>query len=158
MHQVAKTYICGAYVEIREGGETSSRAGAFRRSKKEPGNAGERHDNHGAVNRVLQWIYLAKDRGYLAFHVANARRGGRATSQNGSPRKAEDSNHPRAGSKLIADQHATARTVNLALTSQRVRSPCSQRSMPPPFGKLRDEICAITRCFFVLSALVETLA
>jgi len=47
MHQVAKAYICGAYAEIREGGETSPRAGAFRRSRKEHGNTGERNDNHG---------------------------------------------------------------------------------------------------------------
>jgi len=53
MHQVEKTYICGAYAEIREGGETSSRAGASRRSKKEPGNAGERNDNHGGREKGI---------------------------------------------------------------------------------------------------------
>ena len=103
------------------------------------------------MQKTEYWERGTKDRGCFAIYVANARRGGRATLQNGSPRKAEDSNYSRAGSKIIANQHATARIVNLALTDQRVRSPSSQRSMPPPFGKLRDAICAITRCFFVLS-------
>ena len=40
-------YICGAYAEIGEAGETSPRAGVFRHSRKEHGNAGERNDDHG---------------------------------------------------------------------------------------------------------------
>jgi len=47
MHQVAKAYISRACAEIREDGETSPRAGAFRRSRDEHGVVGERNDNRG---------------------------------------------------------------------------------------------------------------
>ena len=47
MHQVAKAHIRRACAEIREDGETSPRAGAFRRSRDEDGVVGERNDNRG---------------------------------------------------------------------------------------------------------------
>jgi len=56
MHQVAKEYIRGARAEIRDDSETSPRAGAFRRSRDEHGVMGERNNNRGVVNRVLQWV------------------------------------------------------------------------------------------------------
>jgi len=65
MHQVAKAYICGAYAEIREGGGTSPRAGAFRRFDIRGRNMEMRvrgMTTTGDVNRVLRWIYLVKDR------------------------------------------------------------------------------------------------
>jgi len=45
MHQVAKAYIRGACAELREDGETSRRAGAFRRSRDEHGVVGGSNDN-----------------------------------------------------------------------------------------------------------------
>jgi len=56
MHQVAKEYTRGVRAEIREDSETSPRAGAFRRSRDEDGVMGERNNNRGVVNRVLQWV------------------------------------------------------------------------------------------------------
>jgi len=46
MHQVAKAYIRGACAELREDGETSPRAGAFRHSRDEHGFVGG-NDNRG---------------------------------------------------------------------------------------------------------------
>ena len=46
MHQVANAYIRGPCVEIREDGETSPRAGAFRRSR-ERGVVDERNGRGG---------------------------------------------------------------------------------------------------------------
>jgi len=47
MHQVANAYIHGPCAEIREDGETSPRAGAFRRSRDERGVVDERNDRGG---------------------------------------------------------------------------------------------------------------
>ena len=51
MHEVANAYIRGACAEIREGSETSPRAGAFRRSRDEHGVVGERNDNRGGCEQ-----------------------------------------------------------------------------------------------------------
>jgi len=59
-HQVAKEYIRGTCAGIREDGETSPRAGAFRRSRDEDGVVGERNDNRGVMNEVLQWVQEAE--------------------------------------------------------------------------------------------------
>ena len=42
-----KGALCGACAEIQEDGETSPRAGAFRRQRDEDGVVGERKDNRG---------------------------------------------------------------------------------------------------------------
>ena len=47
MHQVANAYIREACDELREDGETSPKAGAFRRSR-DDGDAGGRNNNRGA--------------------------------------------------------------------------------------------------------------
>jgi len=47
MHQAAKEYILGVCAESGEDGETSPRAGAFRRPRDEDGVVGERNDNRG---------------------------------------------------------------------------------------------------------------
>jgi len=53
MHQVAKEYIRGACVEIREDSETSPRAGSFGGTNMELWARGM--TVVGVVNRVLQW-------------------------------------------------------------------------------------------------------
>jgi len=53
MHQVAKAYIRGACVEIREDSEMSPRAGAFRRSRDEAEVVGERNDNRECCEQAI---------------------------------------------------------------------------------------------------------
>jgi len=53
MHQVAKACIRRACAEIREDGETSARAGAFRRSRDEGEIMDERNDNRGGCEQGI---------------------------------------------------------------------------------------------------------
>jgi len=117
MHLVAKSYIHEACAEFREEGENESESMRLFEVCLRDGHAG---DNHGAVNRVLQWGPLAGDRvlparyeRYRTVRHLSCESSSAATSQSGSGRKAEDSSGPRAVSKIINDQHAIPRIVML---------------------------------------------
>jgi len=95
MHLVAKSYIHEACAEFREEGENESESMRLFEVRLRDGHAG---DNHGAVNRVLQWGSLARDRVLLALYESqrtvrylSCESSWAATSQSGSERKAEDS-------------------------------------------------------------------
>ena len=104
MHLVAKSYIHEACAEFREEGENESESMRLFEVRLRDGHVG---DNHGAVNRVLQWGSLARDRVLPARYESqrtvrhlSCESSSAAASQSGSERKAEVSSGPRAVSKL----------------------------------------------------------
>ena len=138
-------YIHEACAEFLEEGENESESTRLSEVRLRDGHAG---DNDGAVNRVLQWGSLARDRVLLARYERyrtvrhlSCESSSAATSQSGNERKADDSRGPRAVRKTLNDQHAIPR-IGMLLTGKTSSEARFTASDPTPFEKLPDEVSA----------------
>ena len=118
------------------------REGLFDACGTKHGVVGERNDNRsGCRGQSAESVVRKTEDTKLRMLVEV---GGRAISQSGSGRKADDSSCPRAVRKMINDQHAARRIVSLVLLVTSWR-PSSRRPTPPPFEEVCDEMNTIMR-------------